>query len=165
MPSPILNLADVVFDDDEANGLYTSRRATISDLIGAHQLGYNLTVVAPGKVQCPFHSHHSEEEMFLILAGEGELRFGTANYPLRVHDIIACPTGGADVAHQIINTGTTDLTYLAVSTLAPVEICEYPDSGKISAVAGPRGARHLRAMFRASSDVDYYDGEVGTAVE
>jgi hypothetical protein len=25
---PLINLADVVFDDDEANGLYTSRRAT-----------------------------------------------------------------------------------------------------------------------------------------
>jgi uncharacterized cupin superfamily protein len=163
MHTPLINLADVAFDDDEANGLYTSRRATISDLIGARQLGYNLTVVAPGKVQCPFHSHHGEEEMFLILAGTGELRFGDARYPVRVHDIIACPTGGAEVAHQIINTGTSDLVYLAVSTLAAVEICEYPDSGKISAVAGPRGARALRAMFRASSEVDYYDGESGMA--
>lgn len=163
MQKPILNLADAVFDDDEANGLYTSRRATISDLIGARQLGYNLTVIAPGKVQCPFHSHHGEEEMFLILAGVGELRFGEARYPLRAHDIIACPTGGAEVAHQIINTGTTDLHVLAVSTIAAVEVCEYPDSGKVSAVAGPRGARTRRALFRTSSEVDYYDGEPGTA--
>jgi hypothetical protein len=40
---PLINLADVEFDDIENNGLYTSRRATISDLIGARKLGYNLT--------------------------------------------------------------------------------------------------------------------------
>ena len=28
----------------------------------------------------------------------------------RKHDVIACPTGGKDVAHQIINTGTTIVT-------------------------------------------------------
>jgi uncharacterized cupin superfamily protein len=162
MPKPILNLADAEFDDIEDNGVFTSRRATISDHIGARQLGYNLTVVPPGMVQCPFHSHHAEEEMFFILDGEGELRFGAARYPLRPHDIIACPTGGAEVAHQIVNTGTTDLRYLAVSTIAAVEICEYPDSGKISTVAGQRGARQLRAMFRATCDIDYYDGEAGT---
>lgn len=162
MPGPILNLADAVFDDDERNGLYTSRRATISDLIGARQLGYNLTIVPPGKVQCPFHSHHGEEEMFLILEGTGELRFGGERYPLRPLDVIACPTGGAEVAHQIVNTGDVDMRYLAVSTLAAVEVCEYPDSGKISAVAGPRGARHRRAMFRAADEVDYYEGEAGT---
>ena len=42
----------------------------------ARKLGYNLTVLPPGKAQCPFHSHRGEEEMFLILEGEGELRFG-----------------------------------------------------------------------------------------
>lgn len=163
MTGPVLNLADAEFDDIEDNGLYTSRRATLSDLIGARKLGYNLTVVPPGKAQCPFHSHHGEEEMFFILDGTGELRFGTERYPIRSHDVIACPTGGAEVAHQIINTGTTDLRYLAISNLVEVETCEYPDSGKVSIVAGPRGARGLRHMFRTDDNVDYYEGEEGTA--
>lgn len=156
---PILNLQDVVFDDIEDNGVFTSRRATISDHIGAKKLGYNLTVLPPGKVQCPFHSHHAEEEMFFILDGEGELRFGEARYVLKKDDVIACPCGGAAVAHQIINTGTVDLRYLAVSTVAEIEVCEYPDSGKMSVVVGPRGDRNVRKMFRAEADVDYYDGE------
>ena len=156
---PILNLDDAEFDDVEDNGIYTSRRATISDLIGARDLGYNLTVLPPGKVQCPFHSHHGEEEMFFILEGEGELRFGGERYPIRRHDVIACPTGGGEVAHQIVNTGTVDMRYLAISTLVPVEVCEYPDSGKVSAVAGKRGDRDIRHMFRAADEVDYYEGE------
>ena len=158
---PLMNIDEAHFDDVEENGLYTSSRATLSDHIGARQLGYNLTVLPPGKAQCPFHSHHGEEEMFLILDGEGQLRFGAERYPVRRHDIIACPTGGAEVAHQLINTGTTPLRYLALSNRVTLEACEYPDSGKVLVSAGPRGARRLSGMFRAESAVDYYDGEDG----
>lgn len=156
---PILNLADVEFDDIEDNGYYTSQRGSIGSRIGARQLGYNLTVLPPGRAQCPFHNHRGEEEMFLILDGEGELRFGDQRYPLRRHDVIACPTGGPEVAHQIINTGTTTMRYLALSNVVEVEICEYPDSGKLLAAAGPGGGRDLRKLFRAETTVDYYDRE------
>lgn len=157
---PLLNLDEITeFDDVEEDGVFTSKRALFSASIGARQLGYNLTVVPPGKVQCPFHVHHGEEEMFLILDGEGELRFGDKRFPLRKHDVIACPTGGPEVAHQIINTGTTDLRYLALSTLVDVEVCEYPDSQKVSVFAGKAGERGLRKIFRTEATVDYYDRE------
>ena len=97
--------------------------------------------------------------MFLILEGEGELRFGDQRYPLRKHDVIACPTGGPEVAHQIINTGTTTMRYLALSTLVEVDSCEYPDSGKLLVVSGKRGTPKLWKMFRAENVVDYYDRE------
>ena len=97
--------------------------------------------------------------MFLILEGTGELRFGNERYPIRAHDVIACPTGGQDVAHQIINTGSVDLRYLAVSNVVDIETCEYPDSGKIMIGSGQRGQPGLWKMFRAESHVTYYDGE------
>ena len=156
---PIINLADVEFDDIEDNGRYTSRRALFSERIGARQLGYNLTELPPGKAQCPFHSHHGEEEMFLILEGQGELRFGEQRFALRRQDVIACPTGGSEVAHQIVNTGTTTLRYLALSTLSDIDACEYPDSQKVLVVTGRRADSGLRKMFRAENTVDYYDRE------
>jgi uncharacterized cupin superfamily protein len=159
MHKPILNLADVTFDDIEENGRYTSRRGAIGDHIGARKLGYNLTELPPGKTQCPFHSHHGDEEMFFILEGEGELRFGDARYPIRAHDVIACPPGGADVAHQIVNTGAATMRYLSVSTREDIDACEYPDSQKVAVFAGERGKRRLRKMFRAETTVDYYDRE------
>lgn len=159
LPKPFVNLDDVEFTDIEENGYYTSRRAQFSAGIGARKLGYNLTVLPPGKAQCPFHSHRGEEEMFLILEGEGELRFGDRRYPIRRHDVIACPTGGAEVAHQIINTGTVDLRYLALSNLVDIEICEYPDSNKINACADEAGTPRLWKMFRAETNVEYYDRE------
>ena len=154
MAKPVLNLDEVVFDDVEENGLYTSSRGTIGARIGARHLGYNLTVLPPGKAQCPFHCHHGEEEMFFILEGEGELRFGDQRYPIRAHDVIACPPGGPDVAHQIINTGHATMRYLAISTVAELEACEYPDSQKILVSARQPGQGRLRKIFRAEAAVD-----------
>jgi uncharacterized cupin superfamily protein len=159
MPKPFVNLDEVEFDDIEDNGFYSSKRALFSAGIGARKLGYNLTEIPPGKAQCPFHSHRAEEEMFLVLEGIGELRFGDRTYPIRKHDVIACPTGGPSVAHQIVNTGTATLRYLALSNVADVEVCEYPDSRKIGVTAdGPETSR-LRAIVRAEATVDYYDRE------
>ena len=56
MPRPFVNLDDIEFSDIEDNGYYASRRAQFSAGIGARKLGYNLTVLPPGKAQCPFHS-------------------------------------------------------------------------------------------------------------
>ena len=159
MAKPFVNLDEVVFNDIEDNGRYTSRRAQFSAGIGARKLGYNLTVLPPGKTQCPFHSHRAEEEMFLILDGEGELRFGDQRYRIRKHDVIACPTGGPEVAHQITNTGPTDLRYLALSNNEAVEVCEYPDSNKVGVFASEPGTPRLRKLFLAETDVEYYDRE------
>jgi uncharacterized cupin superfamily protein len=93
--------------------------------------------------------------MFLILEGEGELRFGNGSYPIRKHDVIACPPGGPEVAHQIINTGTTVMRYLALSTLVDLDAAEFPDSQKVLI----RSKTGLRKMFRAEATVDYYDRE------
>ena len=159
MPRPFVNLDDVEFNDIEDNGYYTSKRALFSKSIGARKLGYNLTELPPGKAQCPFHSHREEEEMFLVLDGEGELRFGGQRFKIRKHDVIACPTGDATVAHQIINTGTVPLRYLALSNLSDTEICEYPDSNKVGVFVAASETPGLRKMFHGEASVDYYDRE------
>ncbi|MGH8110331.1 MAG: cupin domain-containing protein [Rhodanobacteraceae bacterium] len=172
MHAQILNLADIELRPESAERAptgpnavqYDIRWGEIASRIGARKLGYNLTVVAPGKRNCPFHSHHAEEEMFFVLEGSGELRYGDRRYPLRRGDVIACPTGGPETAHQIINTGDVELRYLAVSTLAPIEICEYPDSGKFGVfedlpdAAGGRYAR-FRHLGRHEDARDYWEGE------
>lgn len=157
---PVINLNDLELQAVPPEGHFEQSYAVISEQIGAKKLGYNLTVVPPGKRGCPFHNHHVNEEMFLILEGEGTLRFGDQEYPLRAHDIIACPPGKRDVAHQIINTGSEPLRYLALSTVERAEICEYPDSNKVGVYVGEWGNMDLRALFKADQTVDYNDGEV-----
>lgn len=87
------------------------------------------------------------------------MRYGAERYRIRTHDVIACPTGDATTAHQIINTGTTTLRYLALSTLSDVEVCEYPDSDKTGVFASEAAGAGLRRMFRSEASVDYYDRE------
>ena len=157
MTKPFVNLDEVELNSVEENGFYTSRRAQFSAAIGARQLGYNVTELPPGSAQCPFHSHRLWEEMFLILEGEGELRYGDQTYRIKKHDVIACPTGGPATAHQIINSGNATLRYLSLSNLEDVEVCEYPDGNKVGVFASGASTPKLRTFFRAEGEVDYYD--------
>jgi len=133
---------------------FETRAARIGPLLGAKDLGYSFDVVPPGKRSCPFHSHRAEEEMFFIIRGSGTLRYGDQTRRIRSGDVICCPTGGPETAHQIINDSDADLEYLSVSTMMPAEVCEYPDSRKIGAFGG--GLRH---MTPAGAAVDYWVDE------
>jgi len=42
--------------------------------------------------------------MFFVVEGQGELRLGDARHPIRAGDIVACPPGGPETAHHILNT-------------------------------------------------------------
>lgn len=165
---PILNLADVEMIDlaerarqrggEMPTARFGGRIGAIGPNIGARKLGYNLTELAPGKAAFPKHSHRANEEMFFILEGDGELRYGDATWPVRAGDVIACPPGGPDTAHQLINTGASPMRYLAVSTMEFPEICEYPDSNKLNAITG-FGPDDFRQLERRGAGLDYWDGE------
>ena len=162
MSKPIINLADVELQPrppqfaptGEAAQRFEARVGQIGRQIGAKKLGYNLTAVPPGKRAYPFHNHRGNEEMFYVLEGRGEVRIGAQTFPIRAGDFVACPPGGPELAHQIVNTGTVELKYLAVSTMQYPEVCEYPDSGKIGVLADS-----IRYVNRSDSQVDYWEGE------
>ena len=172
MTKPILNIADVELlprpaayaATGEAAERFDAQVGMIGSVLGALKLGYNLSAIPPGKRAFPFHNHRVNEEMFFILEGSGEIRIGDERYPIRQGDIIACPPGGAETAHQIINTSNAELKFLAISTAQSPEICEYPDSGKFSIWAlyppdtdgKPQGFRYVG---RAEGSIDYWDGE------
>ena len=144
-------------------GKFASSHVPIGAPLGAKKLGYNLTEVPPGKCSFPYHFHHVNEELFLILEGQGELRWTGGRHPLKPMDLICCPPG-PDSAHQIHNTGTAPLRYLALSTIQDPEVVEYPDSGKYGVTVGrPIGGTPADAKFRViafkKDEVDYFAGE------
>ena len=100
--------------------------------------------------------------MFVIIAGEGEYRFGGKLYQVKAGDVMGAPMGGADYAHQLFNTGSETLKYLVVSSKADLDILEFPDSGKflVSSRAVPGTARE-RFFFKGRKDDmrDDYEGE------
>ncbi|MEP7206296.1 MAG: cupin domain-containing protein [Casimicrobiaceae bacterium] len=152
--SRVVNIDELKLEHFANGDTFETDGVRMGPLLGAKDLGYSFDVVPPGKRGCPFHSHRGEEEMFFIVRGEGTLRYGTDTRKIRAGDVICCPTGGPETAHQIINDSDAELAYLSVSTMQPAEVCEYPDSGKIGAFGG--GLRH---MTRAGDAVDYWNAE------
>jgi uncharacterized cupin superfamily protein len=111
------------------------------------------------KTSVPLHAHHANEEAIYVLRGEATSTIGDAKVVVREGDWIALPAGEAH-AHQMVADRGVDVAYLCVSTKHAVEVVTYPKSGKLLALAGPRGAGGLRHMFRrADGDVDYFEGE------
>ena len=41
--------------------------------------------------------------MFFIVKGTGTLRYGSETRKIRAGDVICCPVGGPETAHQIVN--------------------------------------------------------------
>jgi len=153
--SRVVNVDALALEHFTKGDKFESRGARIGPLVGAKDLGYSYDIVPPGKRSCPFHSHRAEEEMFFVIRGEGLLRYGSETRRIRAGDVICCPTGGPETAHQIVNDSDADLAYLSISTRMPAEVCEYPDSKKVGAYGG--GLRH---MTGTDADVDYWTGEV-----
>jgi len=166
MAKPIINLEDLDFQDWGHGERFAARLGAIGPRIGARNLGYNLTILAPGKCAFPFHSHRVNEEMFFILEGDGEVRLGEDRHPIRSGDVIACPPGGPETAHQIINSSeSAEMKFLAVSTQLSPEVAEYPDSKKTGVMSQlPAGSddkpRVLRFVVKEDTGfADYWDDE------
>jgi uncharacterized cupin superfamily protein len=139
--------------------LYQTLCARLAHGTAAVKLGISVDVVPPGKRACPYHFHYAQEEMFIVLEGQGTLRVADELLPLVQGDIVFIPPG-PDYPHQIVNDSQAPLKYLSVSTKESPEIVEYPDSGKYLASATREGDPYgFARMHRDSDDLDYWDGE------
>ena len=99
---------------DRGNGKqFAVKWGRVGPLLGLEGLGCAVHVVPPGKKAFPFHRHHVMDELFFIVSGNGEYRFGDETLPVRAGDIVGAPAGTEP--HQIINTGSEDLRYLGIS--------------------------------------------------
>jgi uncharacterized cupin superfamily protein len=172
MNRPIVNVDELAFEPWDKNfpntspppAGYGAQRADVGKRVGARKLAYNVTRIDPGKRAFPRHNHRVNEEMFMILAGSGELRVGDERWPVRQGDIVACPPGGAETAHQFANTSASEpLDVLSVSTFEAADVIEYPDSGKVAygALTPDSDGKPQRfgGLARAHQPVGYWDGE------
>lgn len=164
--APVVRLDDLTLTEQAHGSRFFAAMGAIAAPLGATHLGARLVEVPPGKAAWPFHSHHANDELFVFLAGTGELRFGTERYGVAPGMVAVCPAGGAETAHQLVATGTEPLRYIAVSSMREPDVMEYPDSGKVTVFAGAapggdKARRRVAASFRMVDAVDYWDGEDG----
>ena len=125
-----------------------------------HRLGMTLCELQPAQTQCPYHFHHAEDELLLVLRGRPTLRTPDGERELEPGDFVHFPKGPTGT-HQVYNRTDEPARYVVGSNNLSPEICVYPDSGKVAAFsrgASSRGER-LRTIHRVDNEVDYFDGE------
>jgi len=163
MDKPILNTADAPRSTGQHGATFAYEMRELAGPLGAREIGANLTRVPPGHAALPFHHHYANEEHFFVVSGSGVLRVGAERHPVKAHDYMVHRPGGPELAHQLINTGTEDLVYLAISTMRVPEVVGYPDSGKTGVRAVP-DKRFLVSGATVAASLGYWDGEDGRAV-
>ncbi len=124
-------------------------RRDLGRAAGSVTTGLKHVVADPGKLAAPPHCHSAEEEMFVVLAGEGTLILGDDEHPVSPGTIVA-RLPGTGVAH-VFRGGPDGLTFLAYGTREPNDICYYPRSGKV--FLGGVG------VIGRIEQLDYWDGE------
>jgi uncharacterized cupin superfamily protein len=147
--------SELEFKTNPDRGKFQGRRKGLSP-DGARISG-GLWELPPGKRSFPMHRHHVTEEAMYVISGTAKVRTPDGETAIGPGDWITFPAGGP--AHQLVNDGKDTLVYLGLST-NPVgaDIVEYPDSGKVASSIQV-GSERKRFIFKANSQVEYWDGE------
>ncbi len=155
------NVWDPDFDASEKRSGFVRRRAAVGRQAGAVELGATLHVLQPGETAYPYHFHFANEELMVVLEGRPSLRTPSGWEELSEGDVVAHPVG-EEGAHQVTNRSSGPVRFLMVSEMNGPEVVVYPDSGKIGAreqAPRPGASAGLWKVFRASDEVDYFEGE------
>ena len=147
-PPTVVNVEDVEAVTVERPRVARTRR-NLGRAAGSVTTGIQHVQVFPGKESAPPHCHSLEEEIFVILDGDGVVVLGEQETPVVAGHVIARPAG-TGVAHSF-RAGEAGLTYLAYGMRDPADVCFYPRSNKVAF----RGIGLIARFER----LDYWDGE------
>ncbi len=127
-PPTIAALEDVPPSEDH-RGKVRQKTRRVGRMLGAETTGLRHVRIAAGAHGTPHHCHGAEEELFVVLGGEGVVRLGDDRFPVRRGSVLARPPG-TGVAHSFI-AGERGLEILAWGTHVPNDVVFYPDSDKV----------------------------------
>ena len=112
---------------------------------------FDLRKLDSGKYSFPYHFHRNAEELIMIISGSMTIRTPKGFEIAKKGQIVFFEMGETS-AHQFFNHDTVPCEYLDIRTTVGIDVCEYPDSGKIN--ISPFGE-----IFEKVSQVDYNKGE------
>jgi uncharacterized cupin superfamily protein len=152
-PANIVNVADL--EALERDGATVGRRVRYPGReAGSVSTGIRYSEVFPGKLSAPPHCHTLEEEIFVVLEGDGQLllwdKGEVEEHAVRTGSVVVRPPA-SEVAHAF-RGGDAGLTLLMYGTREPGEVCYYPRSGKVYFIG-------LGLITRVGEQLDYWEGE------
>ena len=122
--------------DAELHVPFRLRAARVGAHAGARDLGVTLYEIEAGGAISPYHVHHANEELLIVLAGRPRLRTPAGTATLDPGSVVAFPPG-PEGAHRISNAGPEPARVLVCSTMRLPEIAEHLDTGTWLAMTGP----------------------------
>lgn len=128
---------------------HTSPR--LAQMVKSKHLQFDVRSLDPGKYSYPYHLHRNAEEIFVILSGKATLRTPDGFVEVSEGDIVFFEMGPTG-AHQLYNHMQEPCRFLDIRTVMGLDICEYPDSGKINILP-------YQEVYQSEDKVDYYKGE------
>jgi uncharacterized cupin superfamily protein len=131
----------------------TFKDAWIGDRLGSELLGGSMYELPPHGKGWPYHYHHGNEELLIVVAGTPTLRAPDGERVLEPGDCVLFPRG-PDGAHTFWNDSDEPVRVFMMSTRFWPEIVNYPDSGKLGA-----SSQFGRGRFLEDSAVEYWEGE------
>ncbi len=147
---------------DDVEGEYGGMAKRLGAAGGARQAGLNRIELPPEEEGAPPHCHSADEEVFVVLDGEGTLELWgppkagqpPATEPQETHALkrghVVSRPAGTRISH-CLRAGAAGLAYLAYGTKDSNDVCYYPRSNKLF-------WRGLGLIARVEP-LDYFDGE------
>ncbi len=123
----------------------------LEELSNSKYLHFDIKSLLPGRFSYPYHFHRNAEELFIIMDGEGTLRTPQGYQNIIKGDILFFEEGESGT-HQLYNHSEGALVYIDIRTKANIDVCEYPDSGKINILPA-------MDIFKKEPKVPYYSDE------
>jgi uncharacterized cupin superfamily protein len=117
---------------------------------GAQELGATLYELDPGGAISPYHFHHANEELLIVLAGSPEIRTPGGKRRAAPGAVLAFPRG-QNGAHAVTNPGPEPARVLLISTMNFPDMAEHVDTGALLAITGQAAG----LAFPAGSDVPF----------
>ncbi len=127
-PANVVGLGAVPARTSERKQRSATYRA-LGRAAGSVRTGLNHVALGPESLGAPAHCHSAEEELFVILDGDGVCTLGSEEFGVRPGHVVSRPPG-TGVAHAF-RAGPRGLTYLAYGTREPNDIAYYPRSKKV----------------------------------
>ena len=121
------------------------------DLAKRHPFDLALVSIPKGKLLCPYHSHSSESELYLVVSGRAKIRDKDGWTEVGPGDAFFF---GPGEAHQLANAGDYDFVYYVIADNPRGDTCFYPDSGKFAV-----WKEGMEEVIVKAQETDYFDGE------
>src|SRR3954471_19694071 len=146
------NILEPEWDAEMPDAPFRAKAMRAGAHAGAEELGATLYEIDAGGGISPYHAHHANEELVVVLSGSPVVRTPPGPRRAPAGAVLGCPKGEGG-AHAVTNPGPEPARVLVVSTMRFPDVAEHLDTGAVLAITGAAAGQ----AFPAGADVPFAD--------